>query len=353
MNWTGVRSTRTAARAAVAIAVLVATACLGAGAASAVPVSGPAFGPFGLTPAPDADGTPRPYFNFTIAPGSQATDAVVATNLSSSDEQLRLTVSKGVTAANSGSAYENLTGPCTGPSCWISDLQSTITLAPGQQLALGFLVKVPRGIRPGQYLTGITLEPATPPTPVTVGGNGQSSAQAIVVDEVTVGVAVTIGDAGQLTTAVHVGRVTSEWIGSTPRLNIPVSNRGQTFAHGTGEISCRSGGRSLSYPFIMETVLPGEGAVLPVNAPGLQTGSLPCHVLFQPAAGGQVRWSGLVTLDSSTLTKTYHPAKGVYVSVPQQTMPVWALILIILGGLILLSLTAVLVQRRRLARRWR
>jgi LPXTG-motif cell wall-anchored protein len=60
-----------------------------------------------------------------------------------------------------------------------------------------------------------------------------------------------------------------------------------------------------------------------------------------------VTWSGSVNLPARVVTRTYHPSKGVYVSVPQTGTPGWAILLMVLGGLILLALLAVLILRRR------
>lgn len=328
---------------ATAVAALALTAA-GITPAFAAGPTGPSFGPFGMTPSP-VNGAPRPYFNLSLAPGSVVRDSVVVTNLSRGDERLRMAVSKGVTATNSGSAYENLIGRCTGPSCWISGLPHTVLLGAKEQMAVGFTVRVPRNIKPGQYLAGVTVQAAKKPKPVRVGKHGHSSAQAIIIDEVTVGVAVTIGNPSKLITAVKFGQPSAEWVGRTPRLNLPVTNKGQTFAHGTGKITCVSGGRTHSYRVIMETVLPGGSAVLPVNARHLQPGSSTCRARLLTSTGHVVRWSGTVTLAAMTLTKTYHPAKGVYVSLPESMVPAWAIALMVLGGLILAVLVLLFVWR--------
>jgi hypothetical protein len=49
--------------------------------------------------------------------------------------------------------------------------------------------------------------------------------------------------------------------------------------------------------------------------------------------------------------RIYHPAKSVYVALPEGTIPPWAVALIVLGALILVTLLAVLgLGRRRRAR---
>jgi hypothetical protein len=73
----------------------------------------------------------------------------------------------------------------------------------------------------------------------------------------------------------------------------------------------------------METVLPGGHAVLPVNARGLAAGS----------------FSGTAN----------HPADGVFVALPSQTIPPWAIALFIVGGLILAAMLILLIRTRRKA----
>jgi hypothetical protein len=326
-----------------AIAAIVAaiTASVPAEAAGA---TGP--GPFGLTPSPTSAGQPRAYFKLTIAPGRSARDTAIVTNEGSTTERLKITVSEGVTAANSGSAFEAITGECAGASCWVTGLPVTVTLAPGVRKVLAFGISVPSRTRPGQYLAGITAESAGRPHAVTIGSNGKASARAIIIDQVTVGVAVTVGTPGRLKTALLIRAVSAGWVGSTPRLYIPVHNSGQTFVRATGNASCRAGGRRHSYRVIVETVLPDGGAVLPINAPGLASGSLPCTVRLLDGAGPPVVWSGVVSLPAQTPARIFHPANGVYISLPESTVPPWAVALIVIGALILASLLVLLVQRR-------
>jgi hypothetical protein len=342
-------------RAQLAVQSLGALALLAAAAipasAQAASVSSPVSGPFGLIPTPTAAGEPRPYFQMTITPGGSAVDTAIISNEGTKPERLKVTVSKGVTAENSGSAFEGITGLCGGTSCWIKRLPHTVTLAPGARKIFAFRVIVPRWTRPGQYLAGITAESAIRPRSVIVGSNGHSQARAIIIDEVTVGVAVTVGDRSRLRTALAISPLSAGWIGSTPRLYIPVRNPGQTFVRATGRISCTSAGRRHSYRVFMSTVLPRGGAVLPVNAPGLVSGPTPCAIRLNDGTGVPVTWSGVVNVPPRVITRTYHPAKGVYVSLPEQTVPPWAIALIVIGGLTLTSLVAVLIQsRRRLVR---
>jgi hypothetical protein len=334
----------------VAAVVLLAALAMQTGAQAAT-MSPPVTGPFGLTPTPTPAGQPRPYFQLTLAPGQAAVETAIISNEGTKPERLKVTVSRGVTAANSGSAFEGLTGPCQGTSCWVKKLPGTVALAPGARKMFAFRVAVPRWTRPGQYLTGITAESAIRPRSVVVGWHGHTKARAIIIDEVTVGVAITVGQRSRLRTALAISPVSAGWIGSMARLYIPVHNPGQTFVRATGRISCTSAGRRHSYRVFMSTVLPRGGAVLPVNAPGLVSGPTPCSIQLNDGTGVPVTWSGVVNVPPRTITRTYHPEKGVYVSLPEQTVPPWAIALMVIGGLTLTSLLALLIQsRRRLAR---
>jgi Bacterial protein of unknown function (DUF916) len=200
-------------------------------------------GPFGLIPSPTSAGQPRSYFELTAAPGGSAVDTAIISNESHKTERLKVTTSVGVTAANSGSAFEGTATNCARASCWIRRLPGTVTLAPGARRTLTFRVAVPRRTRPGQYLAGITAESALRPRAVRVGSNGRSSAKAIIIDQVTVGVAVTVGPLSQLRTSLAISAVSAGWVGIVPRLFIPVRNPGQTFVRATGSVSCRVGAR--------------------------------------------------------------------------------------------------------------
>jgi hypothetical protein len=316
-----------------------------AGPAPAGAISAPGSGPFGLTPAPTTAGLPRPYFELTIAPGRSARDTVIISNEGTRTDHLRVATSSGITAANSGSAFGQPSGKCTGPGCWVSGLPAIVTLAPGARMTLEFRVAVPATTGPGQYLAGITAEPATRSPAVPVGSGGRASAKAVIIDQVTVGVAVTVGRLAHLRTALVISAVRAGSVGSLPRLYIPVRNSGQTFTRATGSVACRTHGWSRSYRVVMDTVLPGDSAVIPVNAPGLPSGPVPCTARLLDAAGHAIAWTGTVDVPDPKPTVTIHTGDGVYSALPADRVPPWAIALMVLGALILLALGGLLIVR--------
>ena len=278
-------------------------------------------------------------------------DTAVIRNKGRTTQRLRLALSRGVTAANSGSAYQSVPTQCSGVSCWVSGLPATVTLAPHADRTLAFRVRVPDHVQEGQYLTGITAESTDRSDPVRLGSKGAASTRAIIVRQVTVGVAVTVGALARLETALMIPAVAGGWMGKLPRLNISVRNVGQTFATAKGTASCDVKGRRHSYNVVMHTVLPSTDAMLPINARGVTSGSWPCRVRLRDGAGHVVTWSGLVRFPELRHQRVYHTGKGTYTSVPDETIPLWAIVLMALGGLILAALLTLLVRNRRQRRR--
>jgi len=339
----GVRFAVAAATAAVFFALI--------GLAPASASSTPGVVSFGLSPVPTAAGVPRPYFKLTIAPGGSARDIAIVSDDGTRTERLMVGSSRGITAANSGSAFGSFSRACTGVGCWVTGLPATVTLAPGTGQALGFRVAVPAGTPPGQYLAGITVVAAAAPRSVHLKSHGHVSVKVIVIDQVTIGVAITVGSLAQLRTRLVVPAVTAGSIGSLSRLYVHVRNTGQTFARANGTVSCRAGGQDRLFRLFIDTVLPGGAAVLPINAPGLGSGALPCTVSLRDDIGHAVAWSGTVETTTPTPAVTIHTGPGAYSTLPAHSVPAWAIALMVLGGLILAALVGVLVLYRRAGRR--
>ena len=317
---------------------------------SAIAIGGPS--PFGLTPAPQKDGLPRPYFQLGLAPGASTTDQIVISNLGKVPETLRVSPSNGATAPNSGIAYTGYFHPCTGVGCWITGLPTAVTLGAGASRVIPFTVSVPSGTVLSQYLAGITAEPAVSAPPVVVGGNGQAKAQAKVIDQITVGVAVTVGNLAQLQKSLAITGVVGSSVGSTPRLLVRVHNSGQRFANGTGQAVCTSDGRQLSYPVLTNTILPGDLATVPVNAVGIASGSLShCTVSIPYGSQSAARWVGTVTTPVITAQEKVHTGRGQYSSLPPSHLPAWVLALLIASGATVVALAVLLLMLLRSRRR--
>jgi hypothetical protein len=319
--------------------------------AAAVVAAGPVGnGRFGLTPAPDSNGGAAPYFTLTVAAGHSATRTALLSNLGSASEKLRVSRSTGVTAVNGGSAFSRSFQRCSGAGCWVTGLPGMVTLSPRTSVKLPFTVHVPPGTADGQYLAGITAELARRPPAVKVGSNGKATARAVIIEQVTVAVVVTVGPLARLTTRLRIRDVSGAAIGPVARLSIALDNTGQTFARGTGWATCTVAGQRHSSPVNAATVLAHDHATIAVNARGIPEGTaVPCTVEIHYGNDLTARWAGLITVPAPPRTRIYHTGPGAYSVVPEPGIPAWAIALAVLGVLLLavLAVLAVLLMRTR------
>lgn len=332
---------------AAAIAAAIAAMAAAGPSGLATAAGRPGLGQFTIAPASAPDGAPRGYFMMTVAPGGRSHDVIEFTNGGSTIEKLTVGTTNGLTATNSGSAFGDLSGTCAGVGCWVTGLPATITLPPGTTESVRFLVKVPAGARPMQYLAGITARPVARAQPARGKASGHTGTRVIIVTQVTIGVAITVGKLAALHTKAAVTGVTAARIGSLIRLSVNVRNRGQRFTKGTGSLSCGLGGTARNYPIEMDTVLPGDGAALPVNGTGLHAGTWRCAVKIKDSGGRTDTWTGDVTVPRAGLADTKRIANGDYTVPTSGGIPDWAIGLFVMAGLILFSLWAVLLRRGR------
>jgi len=310
-------------------------------------------GAFGLAPEGSQNGGPPPsYFQLAVAPGQSVTSTVIVANLGQRTQTLALRHALGITAGNGGSAFAAAAGRCSGAACWLTGLPSQVTLPPGYKELVDFTVRVPPRTRPGQYLSGIAAAPAARPKPVSLGSNGSSSAQAVILDAVTIGVAITVGDMSSMVSRLSVHSVQGAAEGRVARLSISLYNTGQTFAKGTGRASCQAGDRWKSYPVYAGTVLPSDHALIAVDAPGLPEGvTVPCAIRIRYGRHHVVSWSGPVAIPGAPAGHYVHTGNGAYSLVSANGIPTWGVALIIIGLLIMAGISFLLYRQQR--PRWR
>jgi len=306
-----------------------------------------ARGLFGIVPAPGPRG-PIPYFQLAVAPGQAVTATALVENLAKHTETLALDAATGVTASNSGNAYLPPNGRCSGAACWVSGLPSRVTLPAGAQQLVSFTVRVPRRAALGQYLSGITAMPATRPAPVKLGTYGGAATQAVIIDTVTVAMAVTVGDLSSLMSRLSIHGVQATDLGPLVRLDIGLYNTGQTFAAGKGQASCRASGQWHSYPVYTNDVLPGGHAVIAAKAQGLPEGTtVPCAITLRYGKNQVVSWSGPVAIPAARAGRIVRVGKGAYALVPPPGFPRWGIALIVICALLAAALLWALSGNRR------
>ena len=343
----------TARRAGIAAAVaLIAVALNGplAPSAAALGTSGSGIPAFGAQPVGQPHGAPSSYFSLTIAPGATTKAVVEVANASALPETLAISAARGTTAPSSGDAYIGAFGPCQGTGCWISGLPATVHLAPEKSIRLPFTVTVPAGTPAQQYLAGIAVKPATNPAPQQISNNGGASAEAVILHQVDVGVAVTVGDLASFSSGIKVIGISLSTIDGLRRLDITEQNIGQTFLHATGAVDCLSGTKRYVYPLASSDVLPHQTAVLPANAANLPLGSHPsCTAALRGRSTSGVvtaatHYVASVVVPNVAPPQIVHTGPGQYSVVPKAktSLPRWVIIALAAGGAAVLALLGVL-----------
>ena len=336
---------------ALAVVAAVAVTAAAPAAATGPPNMMGMNGKFGLAPVPNRQGRPSLYFQLTVAAGHSARSAIMVVNLGTATQTLKIGRAIGITATNGGSAYRPILQGCAGAGCWVQGLPRLVTLPAHAEERLDFTVRVPAYTSPGQYLGGISAGPNARPRPVLLGRSRKASSRAVIVQDVTIGVAVTVGQLSRLTTQFRIPGVQGMISGPMARLNIRLYNAGQTFAHATGTASCAAGGSQHSYAVHAGTILPRDQARIVVNAPGLPEGAtLPCKISLHYGNHQTVSWTGRVRIPGAPATRVIHTANGAYTVIPDGGVPPWGMALIGIGGLILAGIGGLLV-RPLLARR--
>jgi WxL interacting protein linking bacterial and host surfaces len=158
------RPRRASRRIRLAAAIAAASLCLGSVALGA------SAGGIGLRPAhfDPADPSTRAYFKPKVAPGGTFTDEVVVSNTSDAAIDLLVAGVDGLTAQTTGAVYANRQDPVKRAGAWVTPAAATLTVQPRSEKTMGFTVRVPAGVVPGDHLAGIAFENAHP---TTSGGN--------------------------------------------------------------------------------------------------------------------------------------------------------------------------------------
>jgi LPXTG-motif cell wall-anchored protein len=66
--------------------------------------------------------------------------------------------------------------------------------------------------------------------------------------------------------------------------------------------------------------------------------------------GLTVSWTGSVTIPAPPAGRIVHTGPGAYSVIPPNTIPAWAIALIVIGALALLAMAALLLRTRRRSR---
>ena len=126
--------------------------------ASAAATAGAATPPFVVVVQPTSS-QPGDYFNSSAAPGATIRPGtLLLRNTSGHTVRALLVPVDAQTASNLGSTYAVLGSAKHGPTLWTQLSQRRVTLAPHASATVAVAVTVPRDAKPGDYLSGISIQ---------------------------------------------------------------------------------------------------------------------------------------------------------------------------------------------------
>jgi hypothetical protein len=118
--------------------------------------------PFVVVVQPTA-GQPGDYFNASAKPGTTIhAGTLMLRNTSGHAVRALLVPVDALTASNLGSTYKVLGTPRHGPTLWTQLSQHRLTLGPHASATVAVSVAVPAGAKPGEYLSGVSIQARKP-----------------------------------------------------------------------------------------------------------------------------------------------------------------------------------------------
>ena len=210
------------------------------------------------------------YFSHELTQGARLTDEALVANTGSLPIVLTLYAADRYTAINGGTTFSKQRQVVTGVSRWISVSKTKLSLDPGEEKVVPFTIDVPFDATPGEHVAGLVVEAA--PRDQATSDQGQVQFAVRVINRV--GVAVVVNVAGPVPAApvvalelTDLGLKEQGELGAT--LLVMVRNVGNVAAKGEGVlvISDHEGTELASIPFVMDTILAGDGTFFYVEHP--------------------------------------------------------------------------------------
>lgn len=222
---------------------------------AAAATGGPVFGLRGV-------GNPKlGYFVYPLAPGATRSGAVIVSNTGTAAGTVKLFTADATTGQTTGTVYKTDAKP-TAAGSWIALSATSLRLAPGGHRRVGFVVHVPPGAKPGQWVGGIVAETShIAPSPKTK----QRTSVQIRIRDLTI-IAVQVNVPGPLAAAFSIGKVTTGGQRGFQQVIVHVANTGNALAKPTGKvvITTASGAVVETLSFSMDTFLPNTAIDYPI-----------------------------------------------------------------------------------------
>lgn len=197
----------------------------------------------------DVEGT---YFSVTMSPGETRQLTVELGNFGDTTVDAKTFAADAYTLVNGGFGARLAGEASSGVTSWVAYPADTLTIEPGQAVVRTFDLTVPDDAPPGEYITSLVIQNATP---TATGGSGS-----IAMNQITrQAIAVAITVPGPLVPGLQLGTATYKPVGTRAVLSFAVTNSGTMHLKPAGEfvLATPDGTEVSRGPVAMETFYAG------------------------------------------------------------------------------------------------
>lgn len=310
----------------------------GAQAAFASPAAASAVGGVSLQPL-HQNRASASYFTFHTAAGGTVKDAVVITNHATTPVDLAVTAVDGLTGQTSGSVYANRQDPVAKTGKWVTPSVSELSLPAQSSRTVSFTVKVPADASAGDHLAGIAVENLQP----TTSSNGFAIKQIL---RSVIGVLVQVP--GKATFVPQLTSLGIKQIGQTSIGSVTVGLGNTGLALGKPSLEVELQGPSGYHRDVtreLDTILPGDAITYPFAWPDILAKGTYSVTARLTGGGSTVTLTRTVVL-GTTLAGVTHPLPVTIVKQSKSGLPLWELLVAILGGALVFGGVVGAVMRR-------
>jgi hypothetical protein len=196
------------------------------------------------------------YFDLTMKPGEARQLTVELGNFGTRDAVAQVYPADVYSLVNGGMGVRLAGEPTSGATGWLGIAAESLPLAASEGQVRSFPVSVPDGAGPGEYITSIVIQDATPAEGVSTGG-----VVATRVNRQAIAVAITVP--GPITPGLTLGAVGHHVASGKSVMTVDVANTGNVRLKPSGEfvLSDRSGAELTRFPIAMDSVYAGTSTV--------------------------------------------------------------------------------------------
>ena len=321
---------------------------------AALALAGQAFGaespapvPYSIQPSKHAPGAEQGYYDISADPGMQIQQTLSVSNRSSKAIEVLVAATDAATGPHGGVSYGVAGEPVVKTGAWIHLVKDSVRLAPGQSVALEFVIDVPSDATPGDHVAGIAawIPAASTDTPESEAGQAGASITVQMRQVVPVKVVVP----GQAEARLAVTGVTAVAGSEKMDLDIAIENPGGLLTKGRGTIALPGDG--FQQAFELATVVPGTSIAYSVPwkaSPKAGAYAVRVVLYYGDQESLTAEWSGDVTVADKNLAELANrqPADDTATPAESPSTP-WVMYGLVAVLVVVILIMGVLLLRRR------